>query len=246
MSQEFMSPAGSLPESARWTMFAAILCCVIFLYFEAFGSHHSPRNPSGDQAIYLQDAARMFDGQVVFRDFDHFTFPGTSVIYCALFRLFGVKAWVPQVMLIALGALTTWLGFEIGRRVLGGAAVLLPGFLFLALPFAGYFDATHHWFSTLAATTALVVLIERRTPERLALAGVLCGVATWFAQSMVLLPIGFGVYLVWEARLKPLSPVLTRFLPSNNRWIECVFRLEGWSETVLLGYGSLRCEVLSG
>ena len=200
-----LEPAKRLPLSTAMrerpvAVACLTLCCAAFLYLQTFRLPCIPRLATGDQAIYLFDAARMVDGQVIYRDFDHFTFPGTSGLYYLLFRIFGVKAWIPEAMLILLGTLIALLSFRICRRLLEGPSVLLPGLLFLALPFTGYLDATHHWYSALAAIATLALLIDERTPLRLACAGILWGLATCFAQSMVLGPLALGVFLVWEAR----------------------------------------------
>jgi hypothetical protein len=194
--------SGVVPSSpfSKWVPLCAALGCAVFLYLETFVLPCTPRAATGDQAAWLFDGVRMFDGQVMYRDFDHFTPPGTSALYWMLFRVFGVRAWIPQAMLIVLGSLLAWLSFCISRRLMRGASAFLPGFLFLALAFTGWLDATHHWYSTLAATAALAVLMERRTPRRLAWAGALWGVGTCFAQSLVLGVLGIAVYLVWEGR----------------------------------------------
>lgn len=203
MPTDSTSPAG---PSRRWITPLAVLGCALFLYLEAFILPSTPRAAAGDQSIYLHDAARMFDGQIIYRDFDHFTLPGTSALYLALFKLFGVRAWIPQAMLVLIGSLIAWLSFGICRKLMSGPAAFLPGILFLTLPFTGYFDATHHWYSTLAATAALAVLMEERSPGRVAAAGVLWGVGTCFAQSLVLGPVGLALFLAWEARRAQASP----------------------------------------
>jgi hypothetical protein len=184
----------------RWLAPAALLACLIFLYLETFALPCTPRAATGDQSIYLYDATRMLDGQAIYRDFDHFTTPGTSVVYLILFKIFGVRAWIPQAMLILLGTSIAWLSYSITSQLVSGAGALLPGFLFLTLPFTGYLDATHHWYSTLAATAALAVVMDRRTPMRVAVAGMLWGLATCFGQSLVLGALGLAAYLVWEGR----------------------------------------------
>jgi len=184
----------------RWITACVVLGCALFLYLETFVLPNTPRAATGDQSIYLFDAARMLDGQVIYRDLDHFTLPGTSALYLVLFKIFGVKAWIPQAMLVLVGTLTAWLSMEISAKLVQGISAYLPGLLFLTMPFSSYLDATHHWYSTAAATGALTVLMERRTSLRLACAGVLWGVATCFTQSLVLGPIGLAVYLMWEGK----------------------------------------------
>ena len=117
-----------------------------------------------------------------------------------LFRLFGVRAWIPQMMLLSVGIMSNWLSVKISAKVMSGPAVFLPGLRFLTLPYTSYLDATHHLYSTLAATSALAVAFEERTTTRLALAGVLWGLGTCFSQSLVLGPLGLALFVAWEHR----------------------------------------------
>ena len=173
------------------------------LYFQLFVFPGIPVLAQGDQSVYLFNARRMLEGQVIYRDFFQFTFPGTESAYCLLFRIFGVRAWLSGAMLIVLGVGLGLLSVAISRRLLSGASVFLPALLFLAFAFHSVLDGTHHWYSTLAATAALVMILDRRTCGRLAAAGVLCGIATWFTQPIGLATAtGFGLFLLWERRQK--------------------------------------------
>jgi hypothetical protein len=190
-------PSAHPASSRRLTRLVVSLSC-IFVYLQVFALPHTPRLASGDQAIYLHDATRILGGEMIYRDYDHFTFPGTDVIYAALFKCFGVRAWIPQAMLVILGTLTVWLIILISGKLMAGMAVYLPALLFITLPFSSYLDATHHWYSLVAATAASTVLLEERTPARLVVAGALVGVATFFTQSMALMTVGFSLFLLWE------------------------------------------------
>ncbi len=182
----------------KWLVPLALLSCGAFLYLQVFILPDIPHVAAGDQGIYLHHAARMYEGQLIYRDYDHFTTPGTDVLYAALFRLFGVRAWVPQAILVLIGVLTAWLCIGISKKVLTGPAALLPAFLFLALPFSSYLDATHHWFSTLAGTAALALVMEKRTETNLLWAGFFWGVGVCFTQSIAAGALGLALYLVWE------------------------------------------------
>jgi hypothetical protein len=173
------------------------LSCV-FVYLQVFALPWTPRLASGDQAIYLHHATRMLNGEMIYRDYDHFTFPGTDVFYAVLFKCFGVRAWIPQAVLVVLGGSLVWLIIIVSQSLMGGASAYLPALLFITLSFSSYLDATHHWFSLVAAMAALAILLEERTPVRLVLAGSLVGIATLFAQSMALLIVGFALFLLWE------------------------------------------------
>jgi hypothetical protein len=183
-----------------WLAPFTLLACGIFLYLQVFVLPATPHVAIGDQAIYLHHAVRMLEGEMIYRDYDHFTLPGTDVVYMTLFKLFGVRAWIPQAMLMVLGTSMLALVSFISRRLIIGMSYLLPGLLFVALPFSSYLDATHHWYSTVATTAALAVVLEDRSFSRLLGAGFFLGLATFFTQSAGLLAVGFAFFLLWERR----------------------------------------------
>ena len=192
-----VDPSEVVARSRRLTLLIVLLSA-IFVYLQVFALPGTPRVAGGDQAIYLHNATRMLDGEMIYRDYDHFTLPGTDVVYATLFKLFGVRAWIPQAMLVVLGASMVWLITFISGKLLSGPAAYLPALLFITLPFSSYLDATHHWFSLVATTAALALLVEERTPVRLVVAGALIGIATLFTQTMAFLSVGFALFLLWE------------------------------------------------
>jgi len=192
----------SAPTSKQGWLTLAILLSGLFLYLQVFVLPSTPRLATGDQGIYLNNGARMLAGEIIYRDYDHFTLPGTDVTYLALFRLFGVRAWIPQAMLIVLGTSLVWLIVVVSTKVMPLAPSLLTGLLFVTLPFSSWLDASHHWYSTVGTTAALAVVLEKRSLARLIGAGVLLGVATFFTQSVALCVVGFAVFLLWEHRVE--------------------------------------------
>jgi hypothetical protein len=142
-----------------------------------------PVLPSGDQLGFAYDGARIVAGQLPYRDYFQIVPPGTELTYALVVKLFGLHTWTPHLMMAVLAAIATFLLTLISARVLRGPAVVLPG-LFLAaflLPYA--LDATHHWFSTVAALAALLVLLGGATIPRIAAAGALCGLTACFTQN---------------------------------------------------------------
>jgi hypothetical protein len=175
----------------------------IFLYLQTFVLPHTPIYQGDTAPIFLLDGMRMLEGQVIYRDFFELTYPGAPLVYAVLFKILGIRSWIPNEVLIVLGLGLSWLGVSVSRRVMSGASAFLPSVLFLALAFGTALDANHHWFTTLAIMGALAVLIEERTLPRLATAGTLCGLATCFTQSRGLVSVlGFALFLVWEFCVK--------------------------------------------
>lgn len=97
----------------------------VFLYLQLFILPATPIQHAGDQAVFLVGATRMLEGQVIYRDFFRFVLPGTECIYFLLFKLFGVRAWIPEGVLIFLGLGLVWVSVVISRRLVSGASVFL-------------------------------------------------------------------------------------------------------------------------
>jgi hypothetical protein len=195
-----------LPGSPNPAILAVVLLASgVFLYLHLFAWPAIPRVAIGDQSIYLHSASRLYEGQFIYKDYDQFTFPAADFLYLFFFRLFGVKAWIPQVMLLIVGVVSVGLGVAIASKVLRGPAAYLPALLYLTLPYASYPDATHHLYNVLAATAALAVVVERRSPLRIALAGFFWGIAASFTQSLILGALGFAFFLLWEHRQESAS-----------------------------------------
>ena len=116
-----------------------------------------------------------------------------------LARLFGPRVWIPNACLVGLGIGFLRASIVICRRLVAGAAVFLPGLLFLGISFHNYLDAVPHWYSNLLIMTAMAVLTEKRSSTRLAVAGGLTGLAACFSQHHgALVCIGIAAFILWE------------------------------------------------
>ncbi len=204
------NPAPSpLPKSSSplrspslWLTIAA----AAFIYSCLFLFPNIPIWTGADQAIFLEDAKRMLHGETLYRDFFQMTFPATQLYFFSLFKLFGVRAWIPNLTLLFLGSAITLLLYRISTRILPGRFAPLPSLLWLTLIFREKLDASHHWFSILCVLSALLVLLDRRTPRRLIAAGTLCGLAACFSQSYGCAALlAFSLFLYLERNLIPDS-----------------------------------------
>jgi len=173
------------------------------LFLQAFLLPYTPIYQGDTIPIFLLEARRMLEGEVMYRDFFEFTLPGIQAVCLLLFQLFGVRAWISAAMLVVLGVSLAWLGAALSRQVLKGKLVLLPSLLFLPFAFSSELDPTHHWYSTLTVMAALALLIETRSLPRIVAAGALCGLATVFTQNRGAAAIlGIAIFLLWESRAK--------------------------------------------
>jgi hypothetical protein len=183
--------------SGAMALFAFAAC-----YFRLFILPDVPLLPSGDQVGFAQAGSRIVAGQLPYRDYFQIVPPSTDFAYGLLIRLFGLRTWAPHLVMATLAAVATLLITLISMRVLRGLSVVLPGLLLVGLLLLVSMDGTHHWFSTVAALAALLVLLGGTALPRIAAAGGLCGVTACFTQSKgATVLVGFTVYLVWKASL---------------------------------------------
>jgi hypothetical protein len=187
-------------QPTRLLHYGFLVLAAAFLYLDLFVLPATPiAGTDLDEGFYLHNATRMLDGQMIYRDFFQFTPPGTELVYLALFKLFGVRAWIPNATQLVLGFSLTWLCVFISRKILSGPAAYLPAFLFLVLAFHPAMDGSHHWFSMLAVTAATALIIQERSLKRLAGAGALCALASFFTQTRgVGVAVGIALFLWWE------------------------------------------------
>lgn len=198
--QEGASPPSRILD-AQTLLF--LLGALLFLYAYLFTPPFIPIDHGGDGAIYEADGMRMYQGEVMYRDFFQFSTPGTALVYALSFKLLGCRLWIPNLALLLLGLGLAGLGVVIARKFMRPRLALLPSAIFLTGLYRNHLDPTHHWFSLLPVMGALAVLMERRTPPRILASGFLCGLAVCFTQSRGLAAIvGFAAFLWWESSRK--------------------------------------------
>lgn len=152
-------------------------------YFQQFVFPAIPLTPSGDDVLWLQNGIRILGGRLPYRDYLAFTTPGIDLFYALLIRIWGARAWIPDLAMVIIGAVITLLIALISRRVLAGTSALAPPVLFIGFVLPNSLYATHHWFTMIAALGAVLVLTDGTTTVRAGVAGGLCGVAGLFTQT---------------------------------------------------------------
>jgi hypothetical protein len=178
----------------------SVLFTFLVIYLREFVLPNVPTMSWTDQMLFATNGARILAGQMPYRDYFQFLTPGTDLFYSLLFRWFGVKLWIPNLTMTCLASVAVWLMMLAARRVLHGRALVLPALFLIGFGLLGGTDATHHWFSTIIAMTAMLVLMRDIQPRHIAFAGVLCGVVASFTQTKgALVTIGFLIYLLWRS-----------------------------------------------
>jgi Dolichyl-phosphate-mannose-protein mannosyltransferase len=167
----------------RWMELFLLIFAPLYLYANLFIFPNTPFLIEGDQTFFWQYALRMLHGEHVYKDFFQFTPPGLDLFYLSLFKLFGSHVLVMNAASILLGTTLCWTCFLLAKRLMTRSQALVTAFLFLVLVYGGHLDATHHWFSLLVALCSIRVLMPARTTARVAAAGALAGLASFFTQT---------------------------------------------------------------
>ena len=186
-------------QSSRMMVTLAVLAFAV-CYLRSFVFPHTPLLFWGDQLGFATKGSRIALGELPYRDFFEFVTPGTELIYGALFRLFGVSMWMPNLLMAAMAAAATMWTTWCARRLMTGLSVALPALLMTGFVLYGSMDATHHWFSTLAAMGAVAALFNGVSLKRIAIAGAMCGLTVSFTQTKgAAVLIAFLGYLIWKS-----------------------------------------------
>lgn len=198
------------PRSSSWMILNHPLSLLmtgaaVSLYLGNFRFPLIPIWVGTDQFGFIVMAERLWEGERFYRDFYYVTPPGHEVVYLVFFRLFGLRDWIPNADLVLIGLILTWLTAYIGRKMIrmGRFLPLLPAALFVAFSFSRVVQDSHRWFSSAGSLAALAVALEERTPRRLAIAGGLCGIASFFTQTQgVFVMAGFFIFLILEKYIR--------------------------------------------
>ncbi|WP_263365129.1 hypothetical protein [Edaphobacter bradus] len=195
------NPPQAVERLSRSILALSFAGALVFLYLRTFLLPDTPFVGIGDQILFFSRAVRIVHGQVLYRDFFEIVPPGTDLLYAAVFRLLGIHAWVMPALGIALGLGLACVITRIAGRILHGPLILLPALLFLVFDFSSALDLTHHWYSTLAALSAVSVLMGGANLQRIVAAGSLCALATLFTQTQGALTfLALAIYLLWLKR----------------------------------------------
>src|SRR6516225_5199035 len=160
-------------------LIAALLAVFTFTvcYLRSFMLPDVPVLPGGDQLDFVVAGTRILAGELPYRDFFEKLPVGSDLTFALLIKWLGLYNWVPGFVMDCLAAAIVFLMTVVAGRLMAGPVIVLPGLLLTGIILPGSLDATHHWFSTLAALAGTLVLLDGITSSRIAAAGALCGLA---------------------------------------------------------------------
>ena len=191
-----------MAKSRRIALALAALSAA-FLYLCLFVLPATPRLHPGDQFINFENARRMSQGEMLYRDIFQYTLPGTELLELPFIFVFGAKLALNSALLIAVGIADVLLGFVIASSILSPADAVLASLFFLCFGFSNALDATHHQYSILFVYAASALIIKRRTRANLVGCGLLLGLATAFTQTRFVVALAVAGFVAWESRVNP-------------------------------------------
>ena len=149
--------------------------------------------------IWLDEAAQVLDGQVMYRDFFEFLGPGIVCVNAFFLALFGRSAVVAQLIPVVIGTALTWLLWRISTRCLSARWQVVPPLLFACMIYPRYSPGNHKWLTWTLALAGIDLLMSKRlSTGRVAAAGMLVGASTLSTQDM-----GVGLFVGTLAGLWP-------------------------------------------
>lgn len=176
-------PGKAEAEDHFLTLVILLVTSAAYLYLNLFVLPGTPVLLTGDQVFFWMNGQRMLHGELPYRDFFQFTPPGGDLVYFLFFKVLGPRIWVVNSVALLLGVLLCWVCFGIARRLMDRSLAVLATWLFLTLIYSRLLNATHHWFSLLTIMTAVATLMRGTDQRKLALAGTLLGIASFFTQT---------------------------------------------------------------
>lgn len=179
-----------------------LIFAAAFLYSQLFRLlSGAPFFYETDQLIPLHEAVRMLGGEIIYKDFFEYIFPGAPWLYVQLFKIFGVHYRIVAAVVLGIGLSTALLAVRIGQKLRLGTLAFLPAMIYLFFGFRWLgLDGSHRMISPILVLAAILILLDKRTLLRVALAGALCALSAFFTQQRGFAAVAaFAIFLLLEA-----------------------------------------------
>ncbi len=156
----------------------------VFVFLLVFKLPLTPILNESDHHMFLYEGMRLLDGDVMYRDFFQFTFPGSQAWYWLTFSIFGLRYWILPATIVLLAASSALVCLAVSKATIPGKIYVIPALLFIFFGFRwDGLDGTHRMFSPIFLMLASLAIIRGSTPRHLVLAGLFCALASFFTQQ---------------------------------------------------------------
>jgi hypothetical protein len=215
----------------RLGLLGAALPLGAFAYLMAYPPTLGP----SDESYILYEAKRLWEGDVLYRDFFDFVMPGTFYFYALAYAVAGPTITAARGATALLNAASCALIYVLARHVAAPAQAVLAAAAFVAGMVPAWNISGHHWLATLLSLATAAVVLSRRWRDssraRPALAGGLAAALVCSHQSR-----GTWVFL-WLLIVVPLLA----WARSQGGWGRRMVREVCW---VALGFVAVAAPML--
>ncbi len=193
------------PSSRQHAVTAALVFLGTFLFLYWTVAHRFVL--SYDEGIFLDGARRILDGQAPYRDFFILMGPGSFWLQAAMLKLFGMTLAASRISVILdfsiIAASVYWLVAQRSNRPLGIFVAALCILLETADPVVML--PNHRWDSAALAVLSVAILASEAKGWTLYLAGACAGYAALETQTVAIVGLASGVYLLIQDRQRFLK-----------------------------------------
>lgn len=137
-----------------------------------------------DQLIFLYNADRILQGEMMYSDFFVLTFPGNPVFFLALMSIFGAKLWLNGLAAILVSGGAVWMCLRLSKMLIAGPYAYIPAivFAFFGLRWFGI-DGSHSLFSFIFVMLAAWALLKGRSYKHIILSSIFAACAAFITQQ---------------------------------------------------------------
>lgn len=183
-------------------MYLFLLAVGLFLYLFLFKLPVVPFFGDSDQSIFLYEAERIFNGEMMYRDFFEFTLPGTQALYALMFSIFGVHYWIVGAATLIVGVVTALLLLKISERFLPSPLFYLPAILYIFFGFRWFgLDGSHRMFSPIFILLSIWLVMKGKGLWNLILVGLSLAMASFFTQQRGFVVLAAIVFYLFVDRI---------------------------------------------
>jgi hypothetical protein len=181
-----------------WRGHAAVFgLAALFLYLDNFRAGvFFWRLSQQEGGTYIDEAIRILQGEVIYRDFFEFMTPGVFYVNAFFLWLLGPTPTSVGVMIVVLGAVCALAIYAISDAVLSSYWRYVPAAIFVGLTYPSYSPGNHKWPTIILCLVGILAVVKTRSRLRCGISGIAHGGAMLCTQDF-----GVGAALGMAAAL---------------------------------------------
>jgi hypothetical protein len=170
---------------ADWRGYAVVFASAsLFLYLIHFREGiFIWRLSQQEGGIWIDEAVRTLQGELIYRDFFDFLTPGIVYVNAFFLWLLGPTTSGVGMIVIVLGALAALAIYAISGAILSNYWRYVPAAIFVGLTYPAYSPGNHKWPTIILCLFGILVVVKGRSRLRCAISGIAHGGAILCTQD---------------------------------------------------------------